>query len=244
MIKKLDKISEFKHFTSLANQWWDPKGKFKILHNLTPIRIKYITEVYKNTKNIKKGNQIFQDIDILDLGCGGGLIAEPLARLGSNVTGIDFVKQNIEVAKLHAKVSKLNIKYIHQNLNILKLNKKFDIILVLEVLEHLDNWEKLILNLKKNLKKNGLLIISTINRNIFSKIFAIFFAENILGWIPKNTHNYDKLIKPEELNKILLKSNFNIVNKCGLIFSPISMEWKIKKNNTKINYFCSAIKTN
>ena len=113
MIKKLNKTSEFEHFTSLANQWWNPKGKFKILHNLTPIRIKYITDVYKNTKNIKKNNKIFQDINILDLGCGGGLIAEPLARLGANVTGIDFVRQNIEAAKLHANVSKLNIKYVN-----------------------------------------------------------------------------------------------------------------------------------
>jgi len=244
MIKKLDKKSEFKHFTNLANHWWDPNGKFKILHNLTPIRMKYIADTFKSLNNVKKKNKIFQNINILDLGCGGGLVSEPLARLGANVTGIDFVKQNIEVAKLHAKISKLNIKYIQKNIKGLKINKKFDIILVLEVLEHLDNWEKLIFNIKENLKKNGILIISTINRNIYSKIFAIYLAENILGWVPKNTHSYKKLIKPEELKRNLLKNNFEIFNESGLLFSPVSQKWKIKKDDTKINYFCSAIKIN
>tara|TARA_Y100000741_G_C18200885_1_gene537528 strand:+ start:66 stop:800 length:735 start_codon:yes stop_codon:yes gene_type:complete len=242
MIKKFDKTSEFKHFTNLANHWWDPNGKFKILHDLTPIRIKYIADTFKSINNVKKRNKVFQNINILDLGCGGGLVSEPLARLGANVTGIDFVKKNIEVAKLHAKISKLNINYVHKNIKALKINKKFDIILVLEVLEHLDNWEKLILDIKGNLNKNGILIISTINRNIYSKIFAIYFAENILSWVPKNTHNYKKLIKPEELKKNLLNNNFEILNKSGLLFSPMSLKWKIKKNNTKINYFFSAVK--
>ena len=239
MIKKTSKLSEFKHFKSLAEEWWDPNGKYKILHKLNPIRLKYIKEIIKkNNINSKSLN----NLSLLDLGCGGGLICEPLSRLGIKVTGIDFVKENIKIAKDHAKKSDLRINYVYQDLENLKIKKKFDIILMLEVIEHLDDFKRIINTNMNLLKPNGKLILSTINRTFLSKIFAILIAENILKIIPKNTHSYEKLIKPEELIDFLNNNGFKVIDTTGLIFNPISREWLLNKNNLNINYFCSAIK--
>ncbi|PPR44237.1 MAG: Ubiquinone biosynthesis O-methyltransferase [Alphaproteobacteria bacterium MarineAlpha5_Bin6] len=239
MIKKLSKKLEFEHFTKLSSEWWDPNGKFKILHDLTPLRMKYIKEMISSKND---GNKTLKKIEILDIGCGGGLICEPLARMGANVTGIDFVYENILSAIKHAKDSNLNIKYLHKDIEKIKIDSKYDVIIILEVLEHIESWEKLITNISKSLKPKGKLIISTINRNLLSKIFAIFIAENILKFIPKKTHDYEKLIRPEELSSSLIKNKFNVLDITGLIFNPMSSEWILKKNNSKINYFCTAIK--
>ena len=245
MIKNTSKTSEFDHFETLADEWWDPDGKFKILHTLTPIRISYIKKKLFDKKYSKKS---LSNYNILDLGCGGGLVwglvCEPLARLGANITGIDFVKQNIIAAKKHAKKSNTNIEYLHQDINNLKLKKKYDAVLILEVLEHIEDWKKIIINVKKLLKPGGKIIISTINRNFFSKLFAIFIAENILNWVPKKTHTYSKLIKPEELRSFLNKNKINVTDLTGLIFNPLSGKWMLDKNNCLINYFCTAIKSN
>jgi len=232
MSNKSSKNKEFNHFSKIAKEWWLPNGKFKILHEITPLRIKYILKMI-NQKKIK-------DLKILDLGCGGGLTCEPLARLKAKVTGIDFVQQNIEVAKNHAIISKLKINYIHDDLDSLKIKKKFDIILLLEILEHLDNWKSTIPKIKNILKPEGLLIISSINKTSLSKIFAIFLAENILKWIPKNTHDYDKFIAPNELSEILCENNFNVLDTTGINYNPLSKQWKLNKNIYPINYFSTA----
>ena len=245
MIKKTSKTSEFNHFKSLADEWWNPNGKYKILHTLTPIRINYIkNKLFNKNQLIKYSKKSFSNFNILDLGCGGGLVCEPLARLGVNITGIDFVKQNIISAKKHAKKLNLDIKYFHQNLNNLKLKKQYDAVLILEVLEHIEDWKKIIIKARKLLKPRGKIIISTINRNFFSKLFAIFIAENILNWVPKKTHTYSKLIKPEELKPFLNKNKINVTDVTGLIFNPLSGQWMLDKNNCLINYFCTAIKSN
>ena len=245
MIKKKNKKSEFNHFTNLSDKWWDSKGEFKILHTLTPIRIKYIKSVFFNGKQLTKNtNKIFDNTKILDLGCGGGLICEPLARLGANVTGIDFVKENILVATKHAKSSSLKINYLHQDVENLKLRKKYDIILIFELLEHLENWKNLIITISKYLSKDGIVVISTINRNLLSKALAIFMAENILKWVPKNTHEYSKLIKPEELISFLNKNKFKVIDSTGLMYNPLLFQWQLNKNRNKVNYFCCAKKTN
>ena len=225
------KNEEFAFFNQLSDEWWNENGKFKILHQIKSHRMSYILDQINN-RNIR-------NLKILDVGCGGGIICEPLARLGANVTGIDFAPNNIIAAKIHSKKNKLKINYINKDIEKSKLDEKFDIILMFEVLEHLDNWKKTIKNIKKNLNKNGLIIISTINRNLLSKLFAINIAENILHWIPKGTHDYNKLIKPEELKKILLKEKFNFNNIKGLVFNPLNREWKLSKNYM-INYFCTA----
>ena len=231
MMNIKSKNEEFALFNQLSDEWWNENGKFKILHQIKSHRMTYILEQINN-RNIK-------NLKILDVGCGGGIICEPLARLGAKVTGIDFAPNNIIAAKIHSKKNKLKINYINKDIEKSKLDEKFDIILMFEVLEHLDNWKKTIKNIKKNLNKNGLIIISTINRNLLSKLFAINIAENILHWIPKGTHDYNKLIKPEELKKILLKEKFNFNNIKGLVFNPLNREWKLSKNYM-INYFCTA----
>ena len=232
MSKKNSKKQEFDNFSQIASEWWEIKGKFKILHQILPIRIQYILD------NIE--NKIDKNIDILDLGCGGGLTCEPLARLGANITGIDFIKENIEIAKKHACKSQLDITYIHQDLDKLQLDKKFDLILILEVLEHLDDWSLIIRKIKRNLKPRGKIIISTINRTKLAKIFGIYVAENILKWVPKNTHDYNKLIKPTELKDILSQNNFTIKNLMGMNYNLIERNWYLSKEIYPINYFCTA----
>ena len=231
MMNIKSKNEEFAFFNQLSDEWWNENGKFKILHQIKSHRMSYILDQLDN-RNIT-------NLKILDVGCGGGIICEPLARLGAKVTGIDFAPNNIMAAKIHSKKNKLKINYLNKDIEKSKLDEKFDIILMFEVLEHLDNWKKTIKNIKKNLNKNGLIIISTINRNLLSKLFAINIAENILHWIPKGTHDYNKLIKPEELKKILLKEKFNFNNIKGLVFNPLNREWKLSKNYM-INYFCTA----
>ena len=231
MMNIKSKNEEFTLFNQLSDEWWNENGKFKILHQIKSHRMSYILDQINN-RNIR-------NLKILDVGCGGGIICEPLARLGAKVTGIDFAPNNIKAAKIHSKKNKLKINYINKDIEKSKLDEKFDIILMFEVLEHLDNWKKTIKNIKKNLNKNGLIIISTINRNILSKVLAINIAENILSWIPKGTHDYNKLIKPEELKIILLKENLQLKNIQGLVFNPLIREWKLS-DNYMINYFCTA----
>ncbi len=231
MMNIRSKNEEFELFNQLSDEWWNENGKFKILHQIKSHRMTYILDQINN-KNIK-------NLKILDVGCGGGIICEPLARLGAKVTGIDFAPNNIKIAKIHSKINKLKINYIYKDIEKSKLDEKFDVILMFEVLEHLDNWKKTIKKIKKNLNKNGIIIISTINRNLLSKIFAITIAENVINWIPKGTHDYNKLIKPNELKEILSKENFYFNNLQGLVFDPLNMDWKLSKNYM-INYFCTA----
>ena len=173
---KTAKSEEFKHFNKLSSEWWSEKGKYQILHEITPLRMEYIL------KNIGKKN--IKKLNVLDLGCGGGLICEPIKKLGAKVTGVDFVEDNIKVAKMHAVKNKLNINYLTQDLENLKINEKFDLIIMFEVLEHLDNWKNILKEIKKILKINGYIILSTINRNIISNIFAIKIAEKHTGFEP------------------------------------------------------------
>ena len=231
MMNIKSKNEEFALFNQLSDEWWNENGKFKILHQIKSHRMSYILEQIDERK--------IKDLKILDVGCGGGIICEPLARLGAKVTGIDFAPNNINAAKIYSKKNKLKIKYFYKDIEKSKIDEKFDLILMFEVLEHLDNWKKTIKNIKKNLNKDGIIIFSTINRNLLSKLFAINIAENFLHWIPKGTHDYNKLIKPEELKKTLTQENFHFKNIKGLVFNPLNREWKLSKSYM-INYFCTA----
>ncbi|MBT5214387.1 MAG: bifunctional 2-polyprenyl-6-hydroxyphenol methylase/3-demethylubiquinol 3-O-methyltransferase UbiG [Pelagibacteraceae bacterium] len=225
------KKSEFNHFSKLATEWWNKNGIFKTLHDIQPIRIKYI----QDTLNKKKLNKL----KILDLGCGGGLVSEGIAKLGADVTGIDFIEENIRVAKKHAKQSKLEINYIVKDFEKERLTSKYDVIIIFEVLEHLENWKSFLEKIQKNLKPKGVLIASTINRNLISKFLTIDLAENLLKWIPLNTHNYYKFIKPEELKDNLTANNFKKIEFSGLSYNIFKQKWKMN-NNKKVNYFCSS----
>ncbi|MDC1151427.1 bifunctional 2-polyprenyl-6-hydroxyphenol methylase/3-demethylubiquinol 3-O-methyltransferase UbiG [Pelagibacteraceae bacterium] len=233
---------EIQKFSKLADEWWDVNGKFKPLHMFNPIRIEYITEKIKQHFKINDEKTNFLNgLNILDIGCGGGLISEPLARLGGKVTGIDASKKNIEIAKLHSKKSKLNINYINKSPEQLENVKKFDIILNLEIVEHVDNVGLYIKSCYNLLKKDGLMFTATLNRSLISYLKAIIGAEYILRWLPIGTHDWNKFLKPEELEKILQNENFSTVDVKGLEFNPILNKWK-KSENLSVNYIISSSK--
>ena len=230
---------EIQKFSDLAEEWWDVKGKFKPLHMFNPIRIEYITENIKQHFNIDNNN-FLQKLNILDIGCGGGLISEPMARLGAKVTGIDASEKNIKIAKLHANKSKLNIRYLTKSPEQLNEFERFDIILNLEIIEHVEDVSLYIDSCYKLLKKNGIMFTATLNRTFTSYIKAIIGAEYILRWLPIGTHDWNKFIKPQELEELLLSKNFKTTDIKGLEYNPITKKWK-KSNNLKVNYiFCST----
>ena len=213
----------------LKKNWWNKKGDFKILHKINPIRIEYIL---KNFKRPLKGKKV------LDIGCGGGLVSESLSLKGAFVTAIDENNKNLNQAKNHAKINSLKINYIKSSFdNFYKKNKnKFDLILCLEVLEHIDNFKKTLQQITTLVKPKGTLVLSTINRNLKSLILAKIFGEYILNWIPIGTHEFEKFIKPVEIIDVLENKNLKIKDIKGLEFNPISKQWLLT-NNTNVNYF-------
>ena len=233
---------EIQKFSKLADEWWDVNGKFKPLHMFNPIRIEYITENIRKHFNIKKDKSIsLSGINILDIGCGGGLISEPMARLGAEVTGIDASEKNIKIANLHSKTSGLQINYLHGSPEKFVTSQKFDVILNLEIVEHVDNVDLYISSCYKLLKENGLMFTATLNRSFTSYVKAIIGAEYILRWLPIGTHDWNKFIKPEELEKILNKEKFSTLDIKGLKFNPFINKWK-KSNDLSVNYIVCSIK--
>ena len=220
---------EIEKFSKIAEEWWNPSGKFKPLHNFNPIRIKYIKENIIRDFNIKSSNRPLKNIKLLDIGCGGGLLSEPMCRLGASVVGIDASKQNIEVAKLHAKKNKLKIDYKVASPEILNTKIKFDIILNMEIVEHVQDIDFFISESSKLLKKDGTMFVATINKTLMSYAFAIVGAEYILKWLPIGTHDWDKFVKPVDLIKISKKNN-------------LDNSWKISSDNS-VNYIAKFIKS-
>ena len=233
---------EIQKFSKLADEWWDVNGKFKPLHMFNPIRIEYITDNIKNHYKIKKDKANFlEGLNILDIGCGGGLISEPLARLGGKITGIDASKKNIDIAKLHSKKNGLQINYLNNSPEQLNEKEKFDIILNLEIVEHVEDINLYIKSCYKLLKKNGLMFTATLNRSFTSYIKAIIGAEYILRWLPIGTHDWNKFIKPEELEKLLNKEKFSTLDIKGLKFNPFLKKWK-KSSDLSVNYIFRSLK--
>ena len=207
-------------------------GQFKPLHNFNPIRIKYIKENLSNDFNLKNKKKPLNGLKILDIGCGGGLLSEPMARLGAEVTGIDPLKKNIEIAKHHLKKSKLNIKYYNFSPEKFKSNNKFDVVLNMEIVEHVENVDFFIKQSAKFLKKNGIMFIATLNQTLKSYIFAIVGAEYILKWLPIGTHDWEKFIKPEELIKICKKNSLHLKNLDGMSYNLIINKWNISTDKS------------
>ena len=232
---------EIQKFSELADEWWDVNGKFKPLHMFNPIRIEYILdEITKHFKLDRETKLLLKNLEILDIGCGGGLISEPMARLGGNVTGIDAAEKNIKIASLHSKESNLKINYLDKSPEQLKEKEKFDIILNLEVVEHVENLDLYLQSCYNLLKKNGLMFTATINRTLTSYVKAIIGAEYVLRWLPIGTHDWNKFVKPEELQKKLTDKKFITNNIKGLEFNPIFNKWK-KSDNLSVNYIiCSS----
>ena len=226
---------EIEKFSKMATEWWDPDGKFKPLHRFNPIRIKYIKKNIINNFNLKNKIKPLEKIQILDIGCGGGLLSEPMYRMGASVTGIDASATNIKIAKLHAKKNKLNIKYLCSSPENLKIKKKFDVILNMEIVEHVEDVEFFLKSCSKLLKKNGLMFVATINKTLKSYIFAIVGAEYVLRWLPIGTHDWEKFVKPEELKSILIKNNLNLKKIDGMNFNILKDEWNVSKD-LSVNY--------
>ena len=232
---------EIEKFSKMATEWWDPNGKFKPLHKFNPIRIKYIKEKIINNFNLENKKKSLKKIQILDIGCGGGLLSEPMCRLGANVTGIDASNTNIKIAKLHAKKNKLDIQYICSSPENLKIKKKFDVILNMEIVEHVKDIEVFLKSSSKLLKKGGLMFIATINKTLKSYIFAIIGAEYILRWLPVGTHEWEKFVKPSDLKRILKKSSLDLIDLDGMQFDMINNEWNLSKD-VSVNYITKFIK--
>ena len=232
---------EIEKFSKMAAEWWDPSGKFKPLHKFNPIRIRYIKENIINSFKLKSKKKPLDKINILDIGCGGGLLSEPMRRLGANVTGIDASSKNINIAKLHAKKNKLKINYLCSSPEKLKIQKKFDVILNMEIVEHVEDINFFINSCSKLLKKNGLMFVATLNKTLKSYLFAIIGAEYVLRWLPIGTHDWEKFVKPEDLKKILNKNNLKLEKLDGMNFNIISDEWSVS-SDTSINYIAKSIK--
>ena len=226
---------EIDKFSKMANEWWDPEGKFKPLHKFNPTRIKYIKENIINNFKLKNKFRPLSGINILDIGCGGGLLSEPMSRMGANVTGIDASDKNIKIAKLHSKKNKLKINYLCSSPEKLKITKKFDVILNMEIVEHVEDIDFFLKSCSKLLKKNGLMFVATINKTLKSYVFAIIGAEYILRWLPIGTHEWEKFVKPENLISICQKNSLKLKRIDGMKFNPLFDQWKVSSDKS-VNY--------
>ena len=226
---------EIEKFSKMASEWWNPEGKFKPLHKFNPIRIKYIKENIINSFKLKNKTKPLSGISILDIGCGGGLLSEPMSKMGADVTGIDASDKNIKIAKLHAREDKLKINYICSSPEKFKVKRKFDVILNMEIIEHVEDVDVFLKSCSSLLKKDGIMFVATINKTLKSYLFAIIGAEYILRWLPIGTHEWDKFIDPNDLIKISKKYNLQLQNLDGMKFNIITDKWSISSDKS-INY--------
>ena len=232
---------EIRKFSKIAEEWWNPEGKFKPLHKFNPVRIKYIKDSI--IKHYKSKNKFlpFKGLNILDVGCGGGLLSEPMSRLGANVTGIDASLSNIKIAKIHLKKSKLNINYICSTPETFNVKKKFDIILNMEIVEHVSNVNLFLKHSSKFLKKDGIMFVATINKTLKSYVYAIVGAEYVLRWLPIGTHDWEKFVKPEMLIEYCKKNNLQLTKINGVKFDLINNCWMISDDKS-VNYITEFLK--
>ena len=233
--------AEIEKFSSIADDWWNPTGKFKPLHKLFPVRLSYIKELScEHFAKDKNSTSAFQGLNIVDVGCGGGLLTEPMKRLGARVVGIDPSESNIQVAKGHAEKMNLSIDYRAETAErLLKNKEKFDIVLNMEVVEHVADVPLFMSQCAKLVKPGGLMFVSTINRTLKAYLLAIVGAEQILRWLPKGTHTYEKFLKPKELETLMTDDGLNLIDECGVVFNPLYGCWN-KSQDMDVNYMLCA----
>jgi len=232
---------EIEKFSKIADEWWNPHGKFKPLHKFNPIRISYIKENIINSFKLPIKDKPLKDIKILDIGCGGGLLSEPMCRLGAKVFGIDASEKNINIAKLHAKKNNLEINYKCSSPENFKTENEFDVILNMEIVEHVEDVDFFLKSCSKLLKKNGIMFVATLNKTLKSYLFSIIGAEYILRWLPIGTHSWEKFVKPDELIAILNKYNLKLELLDGMNFNLLKDEWSISSDKS-VNYIAKFIK--
>ena len=233
---------EVEKFTKLAHEWWNYDGKFKTLHKFNPVRLGLIIDdIKRNFKTTEDQKKPLSNISILDIGCGGGLMSEPLARLGAKVTGIDAVEKNVKSAQIHAEQNGLEINYLQSTVEELDNKNKFDVVLNLEVIEHVNNQELFVSKSCELLNDNGLIFIATINKTLFSLVFAKYIAEYVLGFLPKGTHEWSKFLTPEDLYGYLIKNKFEVLQTKGINYNPIKDAW-YQSSKLNANFIISAKK--
>ncbi|MCZ0811320.1 MAG: bifunctional 2-polyprenyl-6-hydroxyphenol methylase/3-demethylubiquinol 3-O-methyltransferase UbiG [Pseudomonadota bacterium] len=236
--------AEVAKFEAMAAEWWDPNGKFKPLHMLNPCRLDYITsQIAAEFDRDLQTDAPFAGLRILDIGCGGGLLSEPMARLGADVVGADAAARNIPVAQVHAQQSGLDIEYRHSSAEALaQAGERFDVVLNMEVVEHVSDPLAYVSACQALLNPGGLHICSTINRNAKSFAMAIVGAEYVMRWLPKGTHEWSKFITPEELFRLLEQAGLNPVDRKGFVFNPFTWSWSLSASDLSVNYVTASVK--
>ncbi|WP_317056481.1 bifunctional 2-polyprenyl-6-hydroxyphenol methylase/3-demethylubiquinol 3-O-methyltransferase UbiG [Roseovarius rhodophyticola] len=236
--------AEIAKFEAMAAEWWDPNGKFKPLHMLNPCRLDYITsQIAAEFDRDLTSKSAFEGLRILDIGCGGGLLSEPMARLGATVVGADAALRNIPVAQIHAEQSGLQIDYRHTTAEAMAADgEQFDVVLNMEVVEHVADPLAYLTACQRLLRPGGLHICSTINRNAKSYAMAIVGAEYVMRWLPKGTHEWNKFITPDELYQLMSEAGLKPVDKKGFVFNPISWSWSLSNRDLSVNYVTASLK--
>ena len=236
--------AEIEKFQAMAAEWWDPNGKFKPLHMLNPCRLDYITsQIAAEFGRDLTSTLPFEGLRILDIGCGGGLLSEPVARLGATVVGADAAERNIPVARVHAKQQGLTIDYRHTTAEALAdAGEVFDAILNMEVVEHVSDPQAYLTACHDLLRPGGLMVCSTINRNPKSFAMAIVGAEIVMRWLPKGTHEWSKFITPDELYALLSAAGLDPVDRKGFVFNPISWDWRLSERDLSVNYVTASVR--
>ena len=236
--------AEVAKFEAMAAEWWDPNGKFKPLHMLNPCRLDYITsQIAAEFDRDLQVNAPFEGLRILDIGCGGGLLSEPMARLGADVVGADAAPRNIPVAQVHAEQSGLEIDYRHTTAEEMAAEgERFDVVLNMEVVEHVADPLAYLSACQQLLKPGGLMVCSTINRNPKSFAMAIVGAEYVMRWLPKGTHEWSKFITPDELFDLLGRAGLDPVDRKGFVFNPVTWQWRLSDRDLSVNYVTASVR--
>ena len=232
---------EIEKFSKIAAEWWDPRGKFKPLHEFNPIRISYIKDNIIKSLKLKNQEKPLQKVSILDVGCGGGLLSEPMKKLGAEVVGIDASEKNIQVAKLHAKKNNLDIDYFCTSPENFRKKMKFDVVLNMEIVEHVEDVDFFLKSSAKLLKKGGIMFVATLNKTLKSYLFAIIGAEYILRWLPIGTHEWEKFVKPQDLIEVLKKYDLKLDCLDGMKLDIIKDQWNISSDKS-VNYIGKFVK--
>ena len=235
--------AEIERFSALADAWWNPEGDFRPLHRFNPVRLEYIRrQVCTHFKRDPLNLNTLEGLSVLDIGCGGGLVAEPIARMGARTSAIDASMKNIEVARLHANQSGLDITYRVSTAEKLASEKaQFDIVLALEIIEHVADVDLFVSSCTTLIKPGGLIIFATLNRTAKAFLFAIIGAEYVLRWLPRGTHRWDRFVKPSELVQSLIRQNLNMASISGVSYNPLNDVWRLSKD-LAVNYMLCAEK--
>ena len=236
--------AEIAKFEAMAAEWWDPTGKFKPLHMMNPCRLDYITsQIAAEFGRDLTGPAPFAGLRLLDIGCGGGLLSEPMARLGASVVGADAAEGNLPVARIHAAQMGLEIDYRHTTAEALAADgERFDVVLNMEVVEHVIDPLSYLTACRDLLKPGGLMLASTINRNPKSFMVAIVGAERVMRWLPRGTHDWSKFLTPDELQALIVQAGLRPVDRKGFVFNPLTWAWSISNRDLSVNYVTASVR--